>query len=75
MTGDARGRRQVQRQRRRGSKYRAGGGSEEIEQLMADREPVYLECASLVIDGTRPPQELAAKVVATFTTLSDTRET
>lgn len=53
----------------------AGGGIEEIEQLMADREPVYLECASLVIDGTRPPQELAAKVVATFTTLSDTRET
>ena len=50
----------------------AGGGIEEIEQLLAEREPVYLECASLVIDGTRPPQELAAEVAAAFTTICGT---
>lgn len=53
----------------------AGGGIEEIELLLAEREPVYLECASLIIDGTRPPQELAAEVAAAFTTVCDTSET
>ena len=43
----------------------------EIEEMMAEREPVYLECADLVIDGTRPPQELAAAVVAAFTARSE----
>lgn len=49
----------------------AGGGIGEIEEMMAEREPVYLECADLVIDGTRPPQELAAAVVAAFTARSE----
>jgi shikimate kinase len=44
----------------------AGGGIGEIEEMLAQREPVYLECADLVIDGTRPPEALATEVVTTY---------
>lgn len=44
----------------------AGGGIGEIEEMMAQREPVYRACADLIIDGTRPPDALAAEVIAAF---------
>jgi len=49
----------------------AGGGIGEIEEMMTAREPVYLECADLVVDGTRPPEELAAAVAAAYTTRAE----
>ncbi len=45
----------------------AGGGIGEIEEMMAQREPVYLACADLVVDGTRPPAELVSEITAAFT--------
>lgn len=45
----------------------AGGGIGEIEEMMAQREPVYLACADLVVDGTRPPAELVTEITAVFT--------
>ncbi|MDA0323710.1 MAG: shikimate kinase [Verrucomicrobia bacterium] len=44
----------------------AGGGIEEIEQLLTEREPVYLECSDLVLDATLPPQELADFVISEY---------
>ena len=42
----------------------AGGGIEEVREMLAQREPVYLECAELVLDATRPPEQLAGAVIA-----------
>ncbi|NKB70343.1 MAG: shikimate kinase [Candidatus Latescibacteria bacterium] len=41
----------------------SGGGLEEVEEMLAAREPVYRQCANLVIDATRPPEELARAIV------------
>lgn len=51
----------------------AGGGIGEIEQLLTEREPVYLQCSDLVLDATLPPQELAEIVIAEYTTESARR--
>lgn len=42
----------------------AGGGIAEVREMLAQREPVYLECAELVLDATRPPEQLAGEVIA-----------
>ena len=42
----------------------AGGGIAEVREFLALREPVYLECAELVLDATRPPEQLAGEVIA-----------
>ena len=49
----------------------AGGGIGEIEEMMAQREPVYLACAHLVVDGTRAPNELATEIIAAFAERSE----
>lgn len=45
----------------------AGGGIAEVEKMLALREPVYLACADLVLDGTLPPDELLERVVSEYT--------
>lgn len=44
----------------------AGGGIAEVEEMLAQREPVYLACADLVLDGTLSPEELLERVVSTY---------
>lgn len=44
----------------------AGGGIGEIEEMMAQREPIYLACADIVVDGTLPPTELVAEITTAF---------
>ena len=44
----------------------SGGGIAEIEEMMAEREPIYLECADLIVDATRPPTDLADEVIDAF---------
>jgi len=38
--------------------------SDEIAQVLKQREPLYLECADLVLDAAKPLEELAAAVIA-----------
>ena len=42
----------------------AGGGLEEVVELLAKRDPVYRECADLRLDATLPPERLADIVLA-----------
>ena len=43
----------------------AAGGHEEIEKLLAAREPLYAECADLIVETAgRTPDEVASEVVA-----------
>lgn len=44
----------------------AGGGFEEIVQMLALREPVYQRCASLHLDASLAPQTLADRIVTQF---------
>jgi shikimate kinase len=42
-----------------------GGGREEIAQLLADRTPVYRECATLAVDTLdKSPQQVAREILA-----------
>ena len=40
------------------------GGIEEVEEMLAKREPIYRKCADVVLDGTRAVEELVEEVVA-----------
>jgi shikimate kinase len=42
------------------------GGLAEVEEMLAQREPIYLDCANLVLDGTLPTEQLAKRVVAAY---------
>jgi shikimate kinase len=43
----------------------AGGGTAEIAQLLAFREPLYREAATLAVDaGSRPPADLVDEILA-----------
>jgi shikimate kinase len=42
----------------------AGGGFEEVVQMMEKRDPVYRQCANLRVDATRSPEHLAGVVIA-----------
>ena len=44
----------------------AGGGFEEVVAMMETRDPVYRECADLVVDATLTPGQLAALVIAKY---------
>jgi shikimate kinase len=40
-----------------------GGGREEVERIVATREPLYRECAHLVVEtSSRPPEDIAAEI-------------
>ena len=41
-----------------------GGGREEVEHMLAEREPVYRRCATQELDGSLPPGQLADQVEA-----------
>ncbi len=43
-----------------------GGGIEEVAEMLARREPVYLKCADLILDATRSPEHLAEEVIAAY---------
>ena len=36
---------------------------EEVVHMLAQREPVYLACADLVVDGTEQPEAMLQRVV------------
>ena len=42
----------------------AGGGFQEVVTLLAERDPVYRECAGLLVDATLPTEQLADIVIA-----------
>lgn len=42
----------------------AGGGFQEVATLLAERDPVYRECADLLVDASLPTEQLADIVVA-----------
>ena len=42
----------------------AGGGFQEVEELLAERDPVYRECAGLVLDAALRTERLAEIVIA-----------
>ena len=42
----------------------AGGGFEEVVTLLAERDPVYRECADLLVDASLPTEQLADIVIA-----------
>ncbi len=44
----------------------AGGGLQEVEYMLALREPTYVACANLVLDGTRATEELLQRVVESY---------
>lgn len=44
----------------------AGGGLGEVIEKLAEREPVYVQCADLVVDATEPPEVLADQVLRAF---------
>ena len=44
----------------------SGGGIAEVEEMLALREPTYLACADLVLDGTLDPEVLLRRVVSTY---------
>jgi len=44
----------------------AGGGIAEVEDMLALREPTYLDCADLVLDGTLAADELLERVVNAY---------
>ena len=41
----------------------SGGGLEEVAEMVARREPVYIKCADLILDATLPPEQLVDAVV------------
>jgi shikimate kinase len=46
------------------------GGKDEIEELLRTREPLYRECADLMVDTTdRSPEEVALAILAQITTV------
>lgn len=43
----------------------ASGGLEEVERLLALREPLYRECAEFAVDTeAKPPEQIAAEIVS-----------
>ncbi len=40
------------------------GGIEEVAEMLAVREPVYLRCADLILDATLPPEQLATAITS-----------
>ena len=44
----------------------AGGGLQEVVELLSKRDPVYRECADMVVDGMLPTMEIADMVMAEF---------
>ena len=42
----------------------AGGGFQEVVKLLAERDPVYRECAGLPVDASLPTERLADIVIA-----------
>ena len=44
----------------------AGGGMEEVVHMLAQREPIYLACADLVVDGTKEPEALLQRAVEAY---------
>lgn len=44
----------------------AGGGAQEVEHMLALREPTYIACAHLVLDGTQAPEVLLQRVVDSY---------
>ncbi len=44
----------------------AGGGLSEVIEKLTEREPVYEQCADLVVDATEPTDVLAGQVIRAF---------
>ena len=44
----------------------AGGGIDEVRNVLAEREPVYLDCADLVLDATSSPEQLADTIISEY---------
>ena len=42
----------------------AGGGLAEVVEMLARREPIYQRCATLHLDASRPPLQLADEILA-----------
>ena len=51
----------------------AGGGVEEVVHMLAQREPVYLACADLVVDGTEHPEAMLQRVVEAYQRAASTQ--
>ena len=51
----------------------AGGGMEEVVHMLAQREPVYLACADLVVDGTEHPEAMLQRVVEAYQRAASTQ--
>lgn len=50
----------------------ATGGTAEIERVLADREPLYRECATVVVDSSQQsPGELVDEIIAAIGPLAD----
>ena len=41
----------------------SSGGLKEVQEMLELRAPVYRECANHILDGSRPPEQLAAEVL------------
>mgnify|MGYP002885401145 CR=1 FL=1 len=41
----------------------AGGGFKEVETMLKIREPDYLSCSNLIVDGTMPISELVEQII------------
>lgn len=46
----------------------AGGGFQEVVEMLARRDPVYRECAGLLVDASLPTERLAGIVIAELET-------
>ena len=44
----------------------AGGGFEEVAEMLGRRDPVYRECADLRVDATLAPEQMADIVIAEY---------
>jgi len=46
---------------------------EEVVHMLAQREPVYLACADLVVDGTEHPEAMLQRVVEAYQRAASTQ--
>jgi shikimate kinase len=40
----------------------AGGGLEEVQIVLRNREPDYLSCSNLIVDGMKPSEEIVQQI-------------
>ena len=42
------------------------GGFQEVVEMLSQRDPIYRKCADLILDGTRPSQDLCEEIFAAY---------